>query len=85
MRIFYFETEDYNGLLIADGKRAYLLEDFPQDGTVEMAKLYDWSGFRDSENFEDIQIAMGANDLYLFDFNDKFKNCCETLVDLGEL
>lgn len=85
MRIFYFETEDYNGLLVTDGKQAYQFKDFPQDGTLKMAQLHDLSGIINSENFEDIRIAMGANDLYLFDFNAEFKNCCETLVDLGEL
>ena len=48
VRIYYYETEDYNGLLAVEGTAAVDL-DFSQDGTLEMAKSADLSGITGSD------------------------------------
>lgn len=76
----YYETQDYNGMLVTDGENAYDVA-FPMDGTENDAKNFDTSNIDGCENFEEVQNCMGIN-IELFPFNEKE---FEKLIIIGEL
>lgn len=70
VKIYYYETNAYNGLLAVEEKTAIDL-DFPQDGTLEMAKSDDLSGIVGSKTLEDVMRYIGVEmETFSFDEND---------------
>lgn len=70
VKIYYYETNDYNGLLAVEEKTAIGLY-FPQDGTLEMAKSEDLSGIVGAKTLEDVMLDIGVEkETYSFDEND---------------
>ena len=67
---YYYTTDDYNGMLITDGKRAYDLSSFPQDGTVELARNFDTSGIDGCETLEEVASLIGTGKADFFPFNE---------------
>ena len=80
LKIFYYTTEDFNGMLITDGQKAWDVTDFPQDGTLEDAKAHDLGGIKGCQSLEDVQCNIGTN-LDFFDFEDEY----ETLEEIGTI
>ena len=70
VKIYYYETNAFNGLLAVEEKTAIDLN-FPQDGTLEMAKSDDLSGIIGSETLEDVIHSIGVEmETFSFDEND---------------
>ena len=70
LKKYYYATEDYNGMLITDGKQAYDLSDFPQDGTIEQARNFDTSGIDGCETLEEVASLIGTGKADFFPFNE---------------
>lgn len=79
MKKLFIETEDYNAMIITDGKQAVLDKSFPDDGTVEDAANWDCSGIEGLESIEDIASEMSAD---IFDFNE---SDFESVTEVGTL
>ncbi len=70
VKIYYYETEDYNGMAAVEEGIAVDL-DFPQDGTLGMAKSEDLSGIVGSKTLEDVMHYIGVEmETFLFNKND---------------
>ena len=69
IKIYYFETQDYNGLIATDGEQAICFDDFPQDGTLEMAKCCDLSGIEGAHTLDDVIRYIGV-EFEKYDFNE---------------
>lgn len=67
LKVYYYTTEDYNGVLVTDGAKAYDVPDFPQDGTIEEARNADMCGLDDCETVEEAKQYIGTEILF-FDF-----------------
>ena len=76
---FFYETEDYNGLLITDGRQEKYVDvaDFPSDGTFEDANKWDVSGIEGCKTLKDVARELSAT---TEDFN---WNDFEKLVKIG--
>lgn len=69
VKVYYFETEDYNGLMATDGKRVIVFDSFPLDGTLEMAKSEDFSGIVGSKTLEEVINFTGVS-MDIIDYDD---------------
>lgn len=81
MRKMFVETDDFNCLLVTDGDTAWAIPDFPDDGDMSEALLYDTSSIDGCEDFEDIERFMGFG-IYMFPFCEEDYNyavCVGTL------
>lgn len=67
MKKYYYETADFNGIIITDGGRFVNVDCFPQDGTIEDAKAFDFSGI---ENFTTIEEVANELSTEIFDMSD---------------
>lgn len=79
MTKLFIETEDYNALIITDGKQAVNVSEFPQDGTLDDATNWDCSGIEDLDGVEDVASEMSAD---IFDFNE---SDFESVTEVGAL
>lgn len=68
VKIYYYETEDYNGMAAVEEGTAVDLN-FPQDGTLEMAKSEDLNGIVGSKTIEDVMRFIGVQ-IETFPFNE---------------
>ena len=59
---FFYETADYNGLLITDGKREKYVDiaDFPGDGALEDAKKWDFSEVENLKTLENVACVLST-------------------------
>lgn len=69
LKAYFFTTEDFNGMIITDGQKAWEVTDFPQDGTLEDARAHDMSGLEGCQTMDDVKASIGT-DLDLFGFNE---------------
>lgn len=79
MKKLFIETEDFNAMIITDGKRAVDVSEFPQYGTLEDAANWDCSGIEGLESIEYVASEMSAD---IFDFNESE---FETVTEVGAL
>lgn len=79
MTKLFIETEDYNAMIITDGKQAVNVSEFPQDGMSEDAAKWDCSGIESLESIEDVASEMSAD---IFDFNESE---FESVTEVGTL
>lgn len=69
LRMYFYETEDFNGELITDGTRAWDISSFPQDGTLADAFKDDIGGIEGCETLDEMERAIGVP-LKFFNFNE---------------
>jgi len=79
MKKLFIETEDYNALIITDGKQAVNVSEFPQDGTLDDATNWDCSGIEDLDVVEDVAMCIASD---VFDFNE---SDFESVTEVGTL
>lgn len=79
MTKLFIETEEYNAMIITDGKQAVNVSEFPQDGMSEDAAKLDCSGIEGLESIEDVASEMSAD---IFDFNESE---FESVTEVGTL
>lgn len=79
MKKLFIETEDYNALIITDGKQAVNVSEFPQDGTLDDATNWDCSGIEDLDGVEDVAMCIASD---VFDFNE---SDFESVTEVGTL
>ena len=69
MKKYYYETADFNGMIITDGGRFVNVDCFPQDGTIEDAKTFDFSGIENCDTIEGIANELSAEVLSMADID----------------
>lgn len=67
LTVYYYTTDDYNGMLISDELKAWDVSTFPQDGTIDQAKSFDISGLAGLTQIDDVASSIGKP-LDLIDF-----------------
>jgi len=80
LKAYYYTTNDYNGMIITDGEKAWDVSDFPQDGTIEEARSHDMSGLEGCETMEDVKTSIGTEIAFFNFVEDEFETLEEIRV-----
>ena len=83
MKKIYFETQDFNGMIITDGEKFINLNCFPDNGTIVDAKNFDCSGIEGYETIEEIEAQL--TDAEICNLSDIPNGYFEVYEEVGEI